>query len=261
MDPSSIELNKNYNEDCRNTMQRMMDNSVDLIITSPPYHVQKEYEKKETYEEYKALMKAVFLYSERVLKPGGYMVVNFGDYFNSGNRFYNADVPACYPASLNYFHWGVEIAGMDLQATRIWRKQFAKMGIPFVCNSHPRNVFDYEHVWTFRKKNGNGKEKMRDVRLSQRGVLGDDPIFRRKWNSKADIKTHCAAFPIELPIWAIQVYSDETDLVYDPFMGIATTAVACIKTHRNWIGSELDKTHYDNGNKRVQMYLDQPSLF
>ena len=135
----------------------------------------------------------------RILKPGGYAVVNFGDYFNSGNRFYDADVPACYPASINYFRWGVEVAGMDLQATRIWRKQFARMGIPFVCNKHPRGVFDYEHIWTFRKRNGSKEEFVNDRKLSQRGVIGEE------WRSSAGLGKHCAAFPVGLPTWAIKV--------------------------------------------------------
>ena len=90
-------------------------------------------------------------------------------------------------ATINYFKWGVEIAGMDLQATRIWRKQFARMGIPFVCNSHPRPVFDYEHIWSFRKKNGSNKEVVVDRKITQRGVIGES------WTSAAGLKTHCAA--------------------------------------------------------------------
>ena len=174
-------------------------------------------------------MKKSFLEWTRILKGGGYAVINFGDYFNSGNRFYDADIPSCYPASLNFFNWGVTIAGMDLQATRIWRKQFAKMGIPFVCNKHPRPVFDYEHVWTFRKKNGSKDEFVTDRKLTQRGVLGDD------WKSKAGINIHCAAFPLELPTWAITVYSTEGLTVLDPFAGSGTTGVACINTNRNYI--------------------------
>jgi DNA modification methylase len=177
------------------------------------------------------MMESFFKESQRALIGGGYLVVNFGDYFNSGNRFYTSDVPACYPAALNYFNWGVTKAGMDLQATRIWRKKFAKMGIPFVCNKAPRGIYDYEHIWTFRKKNGSKEEFVNDRKLSQRGVLGES------WKSAAKIGEHCSGFPVELPEWAIKVYSkNESDIVLDPFIGGGTTAVAAKNLGRSYIG-------------------------
>jgi modification methylase len=236
-----------YNESCLDSMSRMDDSSIGLIVTSPPYYLNKDYEKTISYDDYCFLMKTAFLEFSRVLHPGAYAVINFGDYFNSGNRFYNADVPSCYPASINYFKWGVELANMDLQATRIWRKQFARMGIPFVCNQHPRPIFDYEYIWTFRKKDGSNKEVVKDRKLSQRGVVGED------WTSTAGLKTHCASFPLELPLWAINVYSTKTsDIVYDPFMGSGTTAIASLQMGRSFIGSEIVEDYYDIALDRIQ---------
>jgi modification methylase len=239
--------NKLYRGDCLDFLKDIEDGSIDLIVTSPPYFVGKDYERTTTSCEYSRLMEASFMEWCRVLKPGGYAVVNFGDYFNSGNRFYTADIPACYPATVNYFKWGVETAGMDLQATRIWRKRFARMGIPFVCNSHPRPVFDYEHVWTFRKRNGSKTEFVNDRKLSQRGVIGDD------WTSSARLDNHCAAFPIELPLWAIRVYSHhEHDLILDPFAGSGTTGVACKRLDRRFILIEKETQYCDFANQRLE---------
>lgn len=240
---SGIEKNKIYNMDCIEGMKSIDSNTIDLIITSPPYFLNKEYEKKWTYEYYCQLMDSVFEEASRILKIGGYMVINFGDCFNSGNRFYKADVPSVYPSSINYFNWGMS-HGLDLQATRIWRKQFAKMGIPMVCNTHPRNIFDYEHIWTFRKK-GSKDEFVNDRKLSQRGVLGED------WKSPAKLSIHCAAFPIELPTWAIKVYSHEGDVVLDPFMGSGTTALACINENRYYIGFENNNEYYKVSLERI----------
>ena len=238
-----LELNRVYNIDCIEGMKSMDENSVDLIVTSPPYFLNKEYEKKWTYEYYCSLMDSLFAEANRVLKPCGYMVINFGDYFNSGNRFYDADVPSVYPSSINYFKWGQD-HNFDLQATRIWRKQFAKMGIPMVCNTHPRNIFDYEHIWTFRKKGGK-EEFVNDRKLSQRGVIGED------WKSPAKLKIHCAAFPIELPTWAIKVYSHEGDIVLDPFMGSGTTALACMNENRHYIGFENNEEYFKISEERI----------
>lgn len=235
-----------YEGDCLDVLKDIEDGRIDLIVTSPPYFVGKQYERTSTSCEYRRLMEASFMEWRRVLKPGGYAVVNFGDYFNSGNRFYAADIPACYPATVNYFKWGVEMAGMDLQATRIWRKQFARMGIPFVCNSHPRPVFDYEHVWTFRKRNGSKAEFVNDRKLSQRGVIGDD------WTSSARIDKHCAAFPIELPLWAIRVYSQHAhDLVLDPFAGSGTTGVACRQLGRKFVLIEKETEYCDIARREL----------
>lgn len=232
--------------DCLDVMKSFSESSIDLVVTSPPYYLNKDYEKTISYDGYVEMMQSVFTETNRILKPGCYAVFNFGDYFNSGNRFYDSDIPACYPASINYFNWGVNVAKMDLQATRIWRKQFAKMGIPFVCNTHPRPVFDYEHIWTFRKKNGDKEEFVNDRKLSQRGVVGEG------WNSVAGIAKHCAAFPIELPEWAINVYSkSDNDLILDPFAGSGTTLLAAKKLGKRYVGIEKSKEYYDLIIKRL----------
>lgn len=232
------------NSDCIEAMKKMEDNSIDIVVTSPPYNVSKEYEKTWTVEYYQTLIKSLFGQVSRILKPGKYFVVNFGDCFNSGNRFYQADVPSVYPSTVFYYDVGRSF-DFDLQATRIWRKQFARMSIPFVCNSHPRNIFDYEHVWTFRKKNGSNQEIVHDRKLSQRGVLGDD------WATSAKLSAHCAAFPVDLPKWAIKVYSEENDLVLDPFSGSGSTGVAAVSTGRRYIGIELNSAHVEYSIKRI----------
>lgn len=223
--------------------------SVSLVVTSPPYWLEKSYEKLWSWEEYENLMYSFYRACEYVVKPGGYIVVNFGDYFNSGNRFYNSEVPTVFPASVYHYQWG-RAHDFDLQSTRIWRKQFARMGIPFVCNDHPRHVFDYEHVWTWRIRNGSRKEIVNDRKLSQRGVIGED------WKSSARNSIHEAAFPIELPEWAIKVYSQPGDIVFDPFAGIGTTALACIRNDRIFIGCDIIEKYVDYGNKQIEQELE-----
>lgn len=247
-----IELNKIYNEDCVIGMKNIKDNTIDLIITSPPYFLNKEYENTWTYDYYCKLLSDVFYQAQRILKIGAYFVVNFGDYYNSGNRFYDADVPSVYPAAINFFNWGIN-NNFDLQATRIWRKQFGKMSIPFICNSHPRNVFDYEHIWTFRKK-GTTDEYVNDRKLSQCGVIGET------WKSPARIDEHCAAFPIELPTWAMLVYSKRGDVVLDPFMGGGTTSIAAIRERRKFIGFEINNKFFKLACERIQLESSQLTI-
>lgn len=236
-----------FNSDCVVGMMNYLEPcSIDLVVTSPPYHIIKSYEEDTSNQEYVGLMEAVYNECFRILKPSCYLVVNFGDCFNSGDRFYEAEVPSVFPASVWHWEWGRK-SGFDLQATRIWRKQFSKMSIPFVCNTHPRNIFDYEHIWAWRKPGDGGKEFVNDRKLSQRGVLGDD------WSSPAKIGQHCAAFPVELPLWAINVYSkSKSDLVVDPFTGSGTTGIACMKTKRRFVGFEIDPNYHEIAIRNIE---------
>jgi site-specific DNA-methyltransferase (adenine-specific) len=224
--------------DCLNTFSRLDEASLDLVVTSPPYFVGKEYEKNVTWQEYNNLLLGVYINVKRCLKPGGYFVINFGDFHNSGNRFYKAQVTSTYPAAPLHFRLGREVR-LDLQAARIWEKQHAKTKIGFVCNIRPRHAFDFEHVWTWRKRGNFGDEFVNNRSLSQRGVIGKD------WKSPAKLDIHCAAFPIELPTWAIKVYTPDNTrnecIVYDPFMGSGTSIIACINEGCHYLGSECQQ--------------------
>ena len=230
------------------------DETVDLVTTSPPYFVGKEYETGWTWEGYSRLMADLYQQTYRLLQPGRYCVINFGDLHNSGGRMYPADVPSVYPAAVAHWEWG-RAAGFDLQATRIWRKQFARVALGHVVNKRPRNGFDFEHIWTWRKPGRDGEEWCADRRLSQRGVLGD------AWSSPARIDRHCAAFPVELPTWAINVYSREKgEVVLDPFGGSLTTLVAAHRTGRRGWAIELDPQYLQTGLERLKTELAQLTL-
>lgn len=220
-----------YMEDMGISCQEHIQNdSVDLVVTSPPYFVGKEYEKDMTWEEYQDLLWCAYVSIAPVLKPGGYFCINFGDQAR-GKFILGTETHTTIPMSLVHWEMGAQ-AGLELQATRIWRKKFSRMGIPFVCNHYPRPVYDYEHLWAWRKPDGAGKEVVRDRKLSQRGVLefeDDHPLKRFK-----------SAFPIGLPVWCIKVYSDPGDLVYDPFLGSGTTGLAALQLGRKFVGSEID---------------------
>jgi len=230
-------------------MPLIPDNTVDLVVTSPPYFVGKEYEKKVSWVEYESLMANTYKEVKRILKPGGYFVINFGEFANSKGRFYDCEVTTTQPSSPYHFDWGRK-QDFDLQATRIWAKNHARTNIGFICNTRPRNAFDFEHIWTWRKKGNAGIEWVNKRGLSQRGVLGAD------WKSSAKLERHCASFCIELPTWAIKVYTRDSDrsesVVLDPFLGSGTTIVACINEGCHFIGIERDGDYFDIALKRIK---------
>ena len=100
-----------------------------------------------------------------------------------------------------------------------------------------------------------GAEWCADRRLSQRGVLGDG------WGSPAGLERHCAAYPVELPSWAIQVHSLEPgEVVLDPFAGSMTSLVAAHRIGRRGWGIELGAGYLADGVKRLEAELAQLTL-
>lgn len=238
-----------YLQDCRSLYKKIDNDYIDLVVTSPPYFVGKEYEKKVGWSEYQSLMEVFYQETFRTLKPGGYLVINFGDFHNSKGRFYECEVTSTQPATPYHYEWGRKL-DFDLQATRIWMKQHARVALGFICNKRPRPAFDFEHIWTWRKKGNNGVEWVNQRALSQRGVLGHN------WKSPAKLKRHCASFPIELPTWAIKVYTKDDNrsesIVFDPFMGSGTTVVACLNENCHFIGCEKDEDYFSIAVERIQ---------
>jgi DNA modification methylase len=240
-----FELNKVYCMDTIEGMKQLDNGCVDLTVSSPPYFVKKSYETEWTWEKFDKLMKDTFEQVFRITKPGGYFVLNFGDN-GFGRQNLGTECISTYP--MTHYYWEIK-QDFELQATRIWRKIFARVPFNGQAKVAPRNLFDYEHIWTFRKKDGTGKEKVRDIKNSCRGVVGED------WTSVAGLKTHCACFPIELPMWAIKIYSDENNIIFDPFSGIGTTELAAKKMNRNFIGFEISQEYCDVANKRIESYI------
>lgn len=230
-----------YNENCIDVFNKLDSNSINLVVTSPPYFLKKIYEINWTWEYFDELMKKVMEESFRVLIPGGYFAINFGDN-GFGKDNLNTECFSTYPMS--HYYWNIK-GDFELQSTRIWRKKFAKVPFNGQARFYPRNLFDYEHIWVFRKPDGIGKEKVRDIKKSCRGVWGDE------WNTSANLKSHPASFPIELPTWLIEVYSDEGDIVFDPFMGAGTTGVACKNLNRGFIGSEIDREFFTLSEENI----------
>lgn len=259
-----MELNKIYNEDCLIGIKRIPDESVDLIVTDPPYNTTDcEWDKNVLIS--KNLREELL----RVLKPTGSICI-FAQYpfsFIVGSVF--GDL---------YRHrwvWEKDKCGNFLCAKSAPLKYtedilvFSEHGYmkPRNNNGKPKGVYNPQ------MRNGTGKPKGTD---SERFGLSSLSIRKRPNNSKlvSDPKTDgvvrypseilhfnvphrkCERFhptqkPVALLEYLIKTYSNEHDVVLDICMGSGTTAIACINTHRNFIGFELAKEYYDIGEKRI----------
>jgi DNA modification methylase len=248
--------------DCLDLLKDIDDNSIDLSVTSPPYAVAKFYERKRSGKSF--IWRAVWLSYQvfkqyrRIIKPGGYVVWNFGD-SGMGKRALNTEVTTTIPMSIWYWLIGRK-TGFELQATRIWYKNFPAVSKSFVSQREPRPCFDYEHIWTFRKP-GPVPQKVNVYPASLRGVWADNDakLFERLQIDKGHRlqAAHGADFPEYIPALAILVYSDPGNVVLDPFGGTGTTGLSAIKTGRRYILIEKDETFCKFAKDRLELATRQ----
>lgn len=264
-----IENDNIYNCDCVEGMSQIADASIDLVVTSPPYDNLRTYGgvgEGWNFDKFKDVAKQI----ARVLKEGGVCVWVVGDATVKGSETCTSFKQAI------YFK---EECGLDLYDTMIWQKTAR---IP--TEGRYYNIFEYMFVFSKGKpkalnficdhKNvsaGSVRKKDKCINKGRNekseGSIVTGEFSRREniWKihicANKDTQGHPAPFPIQLAQDHILSWSNEGDTILDPFMGSATTAVACHKLHRHFIGFELNKEYYDKACKRIKREQQQLSLF
>jgi len=230
-----LKLNKLYNMDCMEGMKLIPDNSIDLVVTDPPYKTTSRGSSGGTggILKDKLNMKGMVFehnsikFSEwlpelyRVLKERSHA------YIMTNNK------------NLKDMLIEIENANFEIFKTLIWAK-----------NSPITNMYymdSHEYIIFCRK----GKAK-RINNCGTKSVLNIDNVKN---------KQHPTEKPIDLMKIFIENSSQENEIVLDPFMGAGSTAMACKELKRNFIGFELDKQYYDIANKRISEEMAQISLF
>lgn len=231
-------------------MLEIPDNSVDLMITSPPYNVSKEYDDDLSLDEYLELLQKVFLETYRVLVNGGRACVNVA---NVGRKPY-------IPLSDYLSRIMIDI-GFNMRGEIIWNK--ASSASPSTAwgswksASNPILRDIHEYILVFSK--GDYKKNKRN---KENTISRDDFIEWTKsiWTMKAESAKrigHPAPFPEELPYRLIQLYSYKGDIILDPFMGSGTTALASLKSGRNFIGYEVKEEYVRLAYDRLSTELNK----
>jgi adenine-specific DNA-methyltransferase len=223
-------------------MPSIPDESVDLIFTSPPYAVGKDYEPDGRFGILLRSLNICFRETERVLKRGGYAVFNFGDMI-PGRDILDTDEPCEMP--MGWVYWSFGLAnGLMLQAQRVWQKEFAKITGGKQAISAPRPVQEFEHLYTFRKVGG-GPQIVRNRQVSQRAV------WSTVGEKAMDTKGHPAAFPEGLVERVLSVYTEEGDVVLDPFAGSGTVGLVARRMGRKFILIEKEPGYVDGIKDRL----------
>ncbi|MBW1616405.1 MAG: thermonuclease family protein [Deltaproteobacteria bacterium] len=231
-------------------MPELADNSVDLIITSPPYWQLKDYGIKEqigyndTYEEYVNNLNLVWSQCHRVLSAGSRLCVNIGDQFARAVYYGRYKVIPIRTEIIKF----CEAMGFDYMGAIIWQKKTTSntTGGASVMGSYPfpKNgiiSIDYEFILIF-KKLGTPKKPAKEIKeLSKIEKEEWKEYFQGHWNFggvKQD--KHIAMFPEELPKRLIKMFSFVGDTILDPFLGSGTTSLAARNLNRNSVGYEIN---------------------
>ena len=240
-----MEINKIYNEDCLVTMANMPDDFIDLTVTSPPY------DNLRTYNGFIFDFENVAKELYRVTKIGGVVVWNVNDKRINGSK------------NLTSFKQGLKFRelGFNIHDIMIWRKPnpmpFIKKDcytpsyeFMFILSKGSPKTFnpimeDCKYAGKIIKTHTKNPESIRKKNISK--VTKDKKIKSNVWDFivAGTNYGHPAVFPKELANDHIISWSNEGDLVYDPFMGSGTTAKMAIANKRNYIGSEISAEYYE----------------
>lgn len=249
-------LNRIY---CKSSesMQELPDNSVHLVVTSPPYNVGKEYDKDLSFKEYLEFLKRVWKEVYRVLVPGGRVCINVA---NLGRKPY-------IPLHAFIIRDMLDI-GFLMRGEIIWNKD--KSASPstawgsWLSAQNPTLRDIHEYILVFSKdtfKRGNPLKRQSTITRDEfleftKSVWVFPAVSAKKVG-------HPAPFPIELPYRCIQLYTFKGEIVLDPFMGSGQTAIAAIKSGRYFIGYEINQNYVKLAERRIKKVLSEsnPTLF
>tara|TARA_R110000851_G_scaffold216_1_gene747 strand:+ start:721 stop:1494 length:774 start_codon:yes stop_codon:yes gene_type:complete len=257
-----MEINKIYNENCLETMKRMENNFVDVVLTSPPYNMTKRnggyadkgkrydiYKDWKSEKEYILWSLDIFNNINNVLNKNGVILYNFS---------YSIENP-----SLPYMMVSEIIKNTNfvIADTIIWKKNNS---VPHPASYNRLNRV-VEFIFVFCRgdeiKDFNCyKKKIKTSTSGQKYYEIIDNLIKAKNNDEPN-EINKATFSSILCRKLLKIYSKKGDLIYDPFMGSGTTAKAAHLLDRNWIGSEISEKQVEYANKRLVKYLTQTKLF
>ena len=234
-------------------MIELPDNSIHLMITSPPYNVSKEYDEDLSLDEYLSLLKNSFKETYRVLVNGGRACINLA---NLGRKPY-------IPLS-DYVSKIMIDLGFNMRGEIIWNK--AASASPstawgsWLSAANPILRDIHEYILIFSKGDYKREKKDKENSITKEQFM---EWTKSIWTMNAESARrigHPAPFPEELPNRLIQLYSFKEDIVLDPFIGSGTTAVSAIKSNRNFVGYDNNEKYVALANRRLEPLLTQTRL-
>ncbi|MCB0230720.1 MAG: site-specific DNA-methyltransferase [Anaerolineae bacterium] len=235
-------------------MKEIPNNSVHLMVTSPPYNVTKDYDEDLTLHEYLELLGNVFSETFRVLVHGGRACINVA---NLGRKPY-------IPLSDYVSHLMME-KGFLMRGEIIWHKG-AGAGVSMAWGSwksatNPVLRDTHEYILVFSKGSFSRKKPAdRESTISRDQFMEWTKSVWTMNTESAKKIGHPAPFPVDLPYRLIQLYTFQNDVILDPFMGSGSTAIASLKAERRYVGYDVDSQYVDLAEQRIRPFKLQMSL-
>ena len=231
-------------------MAELADNSVHLVVTSPPYWQLKDYGAdnqigfNDSYENYINNLNLVWKECYRVLYDGCRLCINIGDQFARAVYYGRYKVIPIREEIIKF----CESIGFDYMGAIIWKKVTTSNttggGVQMGSYPYPRNgilTLDYEFILVFKKLGDAPKPTKEQKERSKMTADEWNTYFAGHWNFPGIRQNgHIAMFPEELPTRLIKMFSFVGETVLDPFLGSGTTSLAAKNTDRNSIGFEIN---------------------
>ena len=248
-------LNKIYQGDCREIIRGLENNSIDLVVTSPPYNVGVDYGQYEDsipMPDYRLMVKDLFVVLDCKVKNTGRVCINVSLKNENGI----VDIPSIIKEEADNIGW-------EQRFEIIWNKGSSESSSAWGSwrsPSSPRPIFNHEYILVFDV----GDEKKESEKTLEKEEFME--YVKSVWNITPETSSeHPAPFPKEIPRRLIKLNSYKGDVVLDPFIGSGTTAVVAEKLNRDWIGIDLNKDYvemsYDRIDDETKRIFDDRSVF
>ena len=249
---STITPNQIYNIDCIDGMHQIDNNSIDLIVTSPPYNIGIDYDcysDNKPWNEYLNWIRKWLTECYRILKPDGRICINH--YLNYQDRWEKVSRFPLYDIQRIQEEIGFHVHKLCLWSD-VTRAKFTAWGsylsasAPYINTPYEGVLISYKQQW---KKTQKGVSTI-DKELFKEGVSGIWKLGTVQGKTKA-------CFPEKLPTMCIQLLSYQNDIVLDPFVGSGTTAIAAKKLGRQYIGFEISPEYCNIANTQLANIAEQ----
>jgi len=243
-----------YNADILQ-IEAIQDDSVDLVVTSPPYDVDIKYQNYDDnlpYDEYLEFTKRWLSKVHDLTKADGRLCLNIPlDKNKGGQQSVCADITTL-----------AKQIGWKYHSTIIWNEQNISRRTAWgswMSASAPYVIAPVEAILVMCKARWEKAERGRSDITRDEFIEWTNGVWNFSGESKARIG-HPAPFPIELPKRCIKLFSFQGDVVLDPFLGSGTTLIACLQTDRSGIGVEINQTYCQLAVKRLEHGVYQKKL-
>ena len=261
-----LELNNIYHGRSENLIPELNNESIDLVVTSPPYNIdlgKNKYNKNpydlyndnKDHHEYIHWLRHIFIILKPKMVKGGRVCINIGDGKNGS-----------VPTHTDIIHFMTKELGYLIKTIIIWDKnQIGNRTAwgSWKSPSNPSFPTPFEYILVFCNESQKKSGRKEDITVSKKEFI-EYSLAMWKFAPESRMNKlyeHPAMFPLELPKRLIQQLSYKGDTVLDIFSGMGTTCLAAEILERQWIGFELSEDYASRSIKRIQKYTDQNRIF